>query len=117
MVSWMIERDEQKITMGLHLLPHWYPGVASDHQAEAEGIAEQMDELHLRKIDLADEVFVINWDSYVGESTRKEINYALQHEKPIRYLLNEPEYFEFIKGALVLGALKYKKAGAKSVRG
>lgn len=45
-----------------------------------------LDELHKRKIDLADEVFVLNVGGYIGESTRGEIDYALAHGKPIRYL-------------------------------
>jgi len=45
-----------------------------------------LDELHKRKIDLADEVFVLNVGGYIGESTRSEINYANAHGKPLRYL-------------------------------
>lgn len=45
-----------------------------------------LDELHKRKIDLADEVFVLNVEGYIGESTRSEINYAEKQGKPIRYL-------------------------------
>ena len=54
--AWIIERDEKAITMGLHLLPHWYNAPES-HLAESENCAEEMDKLHLRKIDLADEIF------------------------------------------------------------
>ena len=45
-----------------------------------------LDELHKRKIDLADEVLVLNVDKYVGESTRSEIAYAREHDKRIRLL-------------------------------
>lgn len=45
-----------------------------------------LDDLHLRKIDLADEVFIINVDGYIGESTAKEIEYAKKHNKLINYL-------------------------------
>lgn len=45
-----------------------------------------LDELHKRKIDLADEVLVLNVGGYIGESTRSEIAYAEAHEKPVRYL-------------------------------
>ena len=51
-----------------------------------QGIKRDLDELHLRKIDLADEILVLNVDGYVGESTRREIEYAEQREKHIRYL-------------------------------
>ncbi len=45
-----------------------------------------LDELHFRKIDLCDEVYVINLDGYIGESTRNEINYAESLGKPIKYM-------------------------------
>lgn len=48
----------------------------------------QLDELHKRKIDLADEVLVINVDGYIGESTRSEINYAASLGKKVIYLEN-----------------------------
>jgi len=48
---------------------------------------KKLDELHKRKIDLADDVLVLNVDGYIGESTRSEIEYAKTHGKPIRYLL------------------------------
>jgi len=44
-----------------------------------------MDELHLRKIDLASEIFVVNRNDYIGSSTRNEIGYALSKNKPIRW--------------------------------
>ena len=46
----------------------------------------RLDELHLRKIDLADEVMVLNVGGYIGDSTRREIEYANAHGKPVRYL-------------------------------
>lgn len=61
-------------------------GEPQHHQAELEGIAEKLDELHLRKIDLADEIFVLNYEGYIGESTSKEIAYAVKTGKPVRYL-------------------------------
>jgi len=45
-----------------------------------------LDELHKRKIDLADEIFVVNVGGYIGESTRGEIVYARAHGKTVRYL-------------------------------
>jgi hypothetical protein len=88
--AWLIERDEGKIATGLHLLPRWYPACPDDHLAEAEGVAEKMDELHLRKIDLADEVFVVNFQDYIGNSTRREIEYAQQKGKPLRWFTHDP---------------------------
>jgi len=59
------------------------------HVGDAEGVKDIVDELHKRKIDLADEVLVLNVGGYVGDSTRSEINYALAHDKPVRYLEEE----------------------------
>lgn len=48
-----------------------------------------LDELHKRKIDLCDEVLVIDIGQYIGESTRSEIDYAITHGKPVRYISQE----------------------------
>lgn len=45
-----------------------------------------LDDIHKRKIDMADEIFVINKDKYIGTSTRSEIEYAILHDKPVRYM-------------------------------
>ena len=47
---------------------------------------EMLDDMHKRKIDMADEIFVINVGGYIGESTRSEIEYAKKTGKAIRYL-------------------------------
>ena len=47
---------------------------------------EMLDDMHKRKIDLADEIFVINVGGYIGESTRSEIEYAKNTGKKINYL-------------------------------
>jgi len=48
-------------------------------------VKPMLDELHLRKIDMADEVLVINPGGYIGESTSREIAYANKLGKPIKY--------------------------------
>ena len=47
---------------------------------------EMLYDMHKRKIDMADEVFVINVGGYIGFSTRSEIEYAKATGKPVRYL-------------------------------
>ena len=47
---------------------------------------EMLDDMHKRKIDMADEIFVINVDGYIGSSTRSEIEYAKAHGKTVCYL-------------------------------
>jgi len=55
----------------------------------------KLDELHKRKIDLADWIFVIDVGGYIGSSTQSEIEYAQLHGKPIKYLSKEfPDYQE-----------------------
>lgn len=47
---------------------------------------EMLDDIHLQKIDMADEIFVINVDGYIGKSTSREIKYALSKGKKVVYL-------------------------------
>ena len=49
---------------------------------------EMLDDMHKRKIDMADAIFVINVGGYIGDSTRSEIEYALAHGKEVEYLEN-----------------------------
>lgn len=58
------------------------------HMSEEEvvQIKKRLDELHLRKIDLADEVLVLNVSGYIGKSTNNEIEYAKLKRKHVRYL-------------------------------
>ena len=42
-----------------------------------------LDDIHKRKIDMADAIYVINKDGYIGSSTRSEIQYALRTGKQI----------------------------------
>lgn len=46
----------------------------------------QLDELHKRKIDISDAIYVINKGQYIGASTRSEIEYAVAHNKRIYYM-------------------------------
>lgn len=50
---------------------------------------EMLDDMHKRKIDMADEIFVINVGGYIGESTKSEIEYAKSHGKKVSYLENK----------------------------
>lgn len=75
-------------------LPDWYwEGVGSTpdsldktHLGDLEGVKVLVDEVHKRKIDLADEVFIMNVNGYIGESTRSELDYAREHGKPVKFL-------------------------------
>ena len=45
-----------------------------------------LDDMHKAKIDMANEIFVINQDGYIGNSTKGEIDYAIACGKGVRYL-------------------------------
>ena len=45
-----------------------------------------LDDIHKRKIDMSDEIYVINKNGYIGESTKSEIEYAIKTEKRVTYL-------------------------------
>ena len=61
-------------------------GHSGDDEVWTEGTKEMLDNMHKRKIDMADEIFVINVGGYIGESTRSEIEYAIKNGKKVNYL-------------------------------
>ena len=61
-------------------------GHSGDDEVWTDGIKEMLDDMHKRKIDMADEIFVINVGGYVGSSTNAEIEYAIATGKQVRYL-------------------------------
>jgi len=78
------------VAIGWCALPDYYfRSENKTHIGDQEGVKAIVDEVHLRKIDLADEVFVINVDGYIGKSTSNEIAYAQLWNKPIKYLEEE----------------------------
>lgn len=44
-----------------------------------------LDQLHLRKIEMADEILVLNVEGYIGDSTKSEIKHAHKLGKPVRF--------------------------------
>ena len=63
-------------------------GHSGDDEVWTEGTEAMLDDMHKRKIDMADEIYVINVGGYIGESTRSEIEYATATGKPVNYLEN-----------------------------
>lgn len=55
---------------------------------ESTAEKQALDELHFRKIDLADEILVVNVGDYIGSSTRREIAYAESQGKPVRFMFD-----------------------------
>lgn len=92
-LAWEFEKGGM-VALGLHLLPEWYceeKGMVPDehgrihHIGEQEGVEDQMDALHFKKIEMADSIYVVNINGYIGESTAREIAYAEHLGKPISY--------------------------------
>jgi len=114
-VEWILERDELAITMGLNLLPPWYNPELTDHLAELEGCAEQMDELHLRKIDMADEIFVVDAEvdgkPYIGESCAREIQYARNNRVHVRYFSMDRDLRVDVYGRILKWCKLQRKKG------
>ena len=61
-------------------------GHSGDDKVWTEGTKEMLDDMHKRKIDMADGVYVINVGGYIGHSTRSEIEYARSQGKPVELL-------------------------------
>ena len=62
-------------------------GHSGDEEVWTKVTKVMLDDMHKRKIDLADEIFVINVGGYTGSSTRSEIEYAISTDKPVSYLV------------------------------
>ncbi|MGA2406618.1 MAG: hypothetical protein ABSF81_07705 [Bacteroidales bacterium] len=73
---------EGKIVISVGLFGH-----SGDKEVMSEETKAMLDDMHKSKIDLADEIFVINVGGYIGSSTRSEIEYALKTGKVVRYLI------------------------------
>lgn len=74
---------EGYIVLSLGLFGH----TDSPEVIEDPSIKEMHDRNHKQKIDMSDEIYVINPGGYIGESTLNEIMYARDHGKIIRYLI------------------------------
>jgi len=61
-------------------------GHSGDNEVWDNDTKEMLDDMHKRKIDMSDEIFVINKDGYIGSSTKSEIEYAIAHGKKVNYM-------------------------------
>lgn len=82
---WKLEK-QGIITLGINILPDGYFAGENHHGAEQEGVKDILDELHKRKIDISDEVVILNVGGYIGQSTKAELEYAIEIGKPVSYL-------------------------------
>ena len=61
-------------------------GHSGEDEVWTEGTKEMLDDMHKRKIDMADGIYVINVGGYIGQSTRGEIEYARSQGKRVEFL-------------------------------
>ena len=61
-------------------------GHSGDEEVWTDGTKSMLDDMHKRKIDMADSIYVINVGGYIGESTLSEIEYAKNNGKEVQYL-------------------------------
>lgn len=61
-------------------------GHSGDNEFMTDETKEMLDDMHKRKIDMADGIYVINVGGYIGSSTKSEIEYAIQTGKNVFYL-------------------------------
>ena len=87
--STRFKEDFERVNRELTLLGNIVISVGAFGHAGDTFTEEQkvmLDDIHKRKIDMADAIYVINKDGYIGASTRSEIQYALRLGKQIIYM-------------------------------
>lgn len=79
--------EQKRLTLGGNIvISVGLFGHSGDDEVRADGTKEMLNDMHKRKIDMADEIFVINVGGYIGSSTRSEIEYAIATGKVVHYL-------------------------------
>ena len=79
---------QEKLTLdgNIVLTPNFFNNIKKENIDEKT--KKMLDEMHKQKIGMSDEIFIINVGGYIGESTKKEIEYAKSRGKRISYLEN-----------------------------
>jgi hypothetical protein len=80
------ETFKGNIVLSVGFYPHAQKQAHGENVGCTPELKTKLDLLHLRKIDLADEIFVLNVGGYVGDSTANEIAYVLSQGKIIRWI-------------------------------
>jgi hypothetical protein len=84
-----LEAQKQLTLQGIIVISVGLFGHSGDNEVWTEETKEMLDDMHKRKIDMADEIYVVNVDGYIGSSTKSEIEYALAKGKKVNYLVNK----------------------------
>lgn len=64
---------------------------SGDDEVWTKGTKQMLDDMHKRKIDMTDEIYVINKNGYIGNSTKSEIEYAKSKGIPVTYMETNKE--------------------------
>ena len=77
---------KEKLTLegNIVLTPNFFNNIKKEEIDE--GTKKMLDEMHRQKMDMSDEIYIINFEGYIGESTKAEIEYAKTKGKKISYL-------------------------------
>ena len=77
---------QEKLTLdgNIVLTPNFFNGIKKEEIDKR--MKKMLDEMHKQKINMSDEIYVINVGGYIGESTKSEIEYAKRNSKKISYL-------------------------------
>ena len=80
-------REQKRLTLeGNIVISVGFFGHSGDDEVLLENVKEMLDDMHKRKIDMADEIFVINKNGYIGTSTKSEIEYATKTGKKVNFM-------------------------------
>ncbi len=79
----------KKLTMGGNIVISVGVFSHTDGDILTDAEKEVLDDIHKRRIDMADEIYVINVGGYIGKSLRSEITYAIETGKKVNYLVTQ----------------------------
>ena len=81
--EFMKVQEELTLDGNIVFTPNFFNNLKGEINAETK---KMLDEMHRQKIDMSNEIYVINCGGYIGESTKSEIEYAKANGKKISYL-------------------------------
>ena len=81
--EFMKVQEELTLDGNIVFIPNFFNNLKGEIKKETR---KMLDEMHRQKIDMSNEIYVINCGGYIGESTKSEIEYAKANGKKISYL-------------------------------
>ena len=77
---------QEKLTLERNIVftPNFFNNIKKEEITKER--KKMLDEMHKQKIDMSDEIYIINVGGYIGDSTKSEIEYAKSKGKKVSYL-------------------------------